>query len=499
MSLIPARSHSSVLAVLTAGILYLFAGGFYVEHGLLNADEGFYAYASYAVMHGRVPYRDFGYTQPPVLPYLQGAIMTFTGFGVRQERWINVCLGALSVALGVALLGRFKFHPLPGWSIILAWCLCKPLVYYDTIGKTYALAGLLLLAAGGCLYLNLSPHLKLFLLSLLGVLAVGCRLTVGPAVLILWIGLVVMHRKQISWLLLLGVPLLTALVILGPFFAADPPNTVFWTWTTHMGQLQPEHGRGSTLLASFGMVPGVTVVVVIGLCVLAFGRESMNTPGAWLLLAGFADWLLSVGFSGVYTDYCIPCMPLVLIGGGLLLCAIYPIERKMTGVCVVSMAVTIAGIIYGDSFARKGYLEAIDRAVGYVKANTKATDSILTSMPEIPLAAGRPISPGFEMGKFSITNDMDDSTAKSRNFVTFNRLLVLIYQQSAPVIVLSNFHTGNFAWSVPSCRTFSPESYLILANLLLQRYDCVYANPYFLVFKIHDPQNHALKIDAHQL
>jgi hypothetical protein len=98
------------------------------------------------------------------------------------------------------------------------------MIYYDTIGKTYALTGLLLLAAGGCLYFDFSPHLKLFLLSVLSVLAIGCRLTATPAIVILWLGLVVLHRKQISWLLLLCVPLLATLVILGPFFAADPPK-----------------------------------------------------------------------------------------------------------------------------------------------------------------------------------------------------------------------------------------------------------------------------------
>jgi hypothetical protein len=126
MSLVPTTRYASILTILAAGVVYLFAGGFYVERGLANSDEGFYAYASYAVMHGKLPYRDFAYTQMPVLPYLQGAIMSFTGFGVRQQRWINACLGALSVALGVAIWRRIKVPPVACWAMILAWCLCKP-------------------------------------------------------------------------------------------------------------------------------------------------------------------------------------------------------------------------------------------------------------------------------------------------------------------------------------------------------------------------------------
>jgi hypothetical protein len=94
---------------------------------------------------------------------------------------------------------------------------------------------------------------------------------------------------------------------------------------------------------------------------------------------------------------------------------------------------------------------------------------------------------------------MDDATAQSRKIITFNQLLRVVDRQSVPVIVLSGFHAGNFAWSIPSLRSFTPEVYLKFSELLLRRYDCVGANQYFLVFKIHDPKNHALKIDAHKL
>jgi hypothetical protein len=180
MPLVPANRAASVLTILAAVVIYLFAGGLYAERGRANADEGYYAYVARAVMHGQVPYRDFAYTQTPVWPYLQGAVMTLTGFGVRQERWINVGLGALAIALGAALWRGANLHPLACWTLILAWCLCNPLVYYDTIGKTYAFSGLLLLAAGGCLLLKSPPWIKLSLLSVLGVLAVGCRLTLAP-------------------------------------------------------------------------------------------------------------------------------------------------------------------------------------------------------------------------------------------------------------------------------------------------------------------------------
>ena len=68
-----------LLAVALVAGLYLGIAGYFVRHGMINFDEGFYAYVAREVMRGRVPYRDFAYTQTPLLPYLEGAAMSVTG------------------------------------------------------------------------------------------------------------------------------------------------------------------------------------------------------------------------------------------------------------------------------------------------------------------------------------------------------------------------------------------------------------------------------------
>lgn len=483
--------HASILTVLAAAVIYLLAAGFYVERGEPSADEGFYAYASYAVMHGKIPYRDFGYTQMPVLPYLQGAIMSVTGFGVRQQRWLNVCLGALSVALGVAMWRKFKLHPLACWALILAWCFCKPLLYYDTIGKTYAMSQLLVVAAGGCLCLGGPPRTKLVLLSLFGVLAVGCRLTAAPSVFVLWCGLVALHRRQLSWPLLLGMPALLTLMILGPIFAADPSNFLFWNSTYHFKSTLPTR-RAAVLWQSLGMAPGVTLLALAGAGIAAWKRETRRTQGACIFLAGIAGWLFSVGSAGFYVEYAIPSFPLVIVGGGLLLGGIrLPAAARAAGGFIVLTA-TAAGLVQGAGFIKKGYLEAVDHTAAYIEKNTKPTDIILTSMPEIALASHRPVFPGLEIGKFSFTDEMDEETARRRNVVTFNRLVSVVDRQSVPIVVLSNFDSWNFSESIPSLKILPADVYSRFYNLLLRRYDCVGANEYFFVFKIHSPENKAI-------
>ena len=42
------------------------------RHRLIDGDEGFYLMASRLVFEHRVPYRDFFFTQTPLLPFVYG-------------------------------------------------------------------------------------------------------------------------------------------------------------------------------------------------------------------------------------------------------------------------------------------------------------------------------------------------------------------------------------------------------------------------------------------
>ncbi|MBC7896442.1 MAG: hypothetical protein H7066_13590, partial [Cytophagaceae bacterium] len=81
-------------------LLYLLSAAFHIYCGAMNADEGFYAIAARPVMEGDLPYRDFGYTQMPLLPYFNGPILARTGYGLFEQRWLNAAWAAL--ALGIA-------------------------------------------------------------------------------------------------------------------------------------------------------------------------------------------------------------------------------------------------------------------------------------------------------------------------------------------------------------------------------------------------------------
>jgi hypothetical protein len=491
----------TLLAAVLAAALYLGIAGHFVRHGMINFDEGFYAYVARDVMRGRLPYRDFAYTQTPLLPYLQGAAMSVTGYGVREQRWINAAVGALALALGLLMWRRQGVRQGHCLVLALVWCLCVPLLYYDTIGKTYAWAQLWLVVAAAAFFWPVRPLGKLALFSVAGVLAVGCRLTVLPAVLGLGVGLVVLEKQRLSWTLLIAVPVLAALSMLGPFFAADPANASFWGlyyhfWYHSQSALPSQHL--DSLWQSIVMVPGIAVLAVVA---LAGAWRNPREPGSWILWAGLAGWVLSAGLPDVYTDYAIPCLPLVIIGsGGLFRPRAYSSRAMTVGFPVVLLAVT-AGRLFiplHDIFL-DGYLDAVDRTGAYVRNHTRPEDLVLTPMPEIALAAHRNVPAGLELGKFGVTVEMDAPTALRRHILTMEHLRELIGSERAPVVVLCRFRNGNFAWSVPSLRHFNGSFRRQLFETLLQHYGCTYLDDHFLVFERRMPGEKYHPIDPAEL
>ncbi len=70
--------------VAIGGSLYLCSAIAFLLYGRLNADEGWYIYASRMVYDGYIPYRDFAFTQMPLLPYVYGDVCQTT---IRCGHW----------------------------------------------------------------------------------------------------------------------------------------------------------------------------------------------------------------------------------------------------------------------------------------------------------------------------------------------------------------------------------------------------------------------------
>jgi branched-subunit amino acid transport protein len=114
--------------------------------GGLNQDEGWYLYAARLVSFGQIPYRDFFFTQGPIMPYIYAAFHgLWSDGGILGARIFTLTLGffailfASATAAVVAKEGERKRAALICF-ILLACNLYH--LYYSAIPKTYALASL---------------------------------------------------------------------------------------------------------------------------------------------------------------------------------------------------------------------------------------------------------------------------------------------------------------------------------------------------------------------
>ena len=114
--------------------------------GALNQDEGWYLYAARLVSEGKTPYRDFFYTQAPVMPVVYAAFTSiWNSFGLLGARILTIVFGALGLAFFCAIAARLVA---PGRRALAALAVFLLLgsnlyhLYYIAIPKTYALASL---------------------------------------------------------------------------------------------------------------------------------------------------------------------------------------------------------------------------------------------------------------------------------------------------------------------------------------------------------------------
>ena len=114
--------------------------------GGLNQDEGWYLYAAQLVGDGRMPYRDFFYTQGPLMPLVYSVFSwIWKAEGLLGARILTCLLGlasAVVAAFTARLVAREGRKGIAG--VVTFMLLGGNLyhVYYTSIPKTYALASL---------------------------------------------------------------------------------------------------------------------------------------------------------------------------------------------------------------------------------------------------------------------------------------------------------------------------------------------------------------------
>ena len=490
------------LALVAAGI-HLISACWHILHGGMNSDEGFYAIAARSVWQGDLPYRDFGYTQMPLLPYINGFLMQFTGFGLFEQRAINGFWGILTLCLAATWLAR-RTNVCWALGLTVLFSLSAPWMYFIHLGKTYGFVGLVAICALW-VFTEWTPRMgKIVMLAFLGTLATGCRLPAAPYFAVLWLAaLIELPEHSGKTMALSGICSLIwpALLVL-PFFVIAPEASLFWTFEFHRTTLP---GRDWHL--PWQVVVPLAPVLWLGFAgssIYAFLRRDFPERREMIVaVATIIALAVSLIPQGVFEEYCIPFLPplamvtaiglwragrvipwlrhpvvpLVLIVANLgasvaIQWPFLPAERRDSW----SMFLPLKAPIYNLTLP-----ENIARARAAVKRNLPPGSPFVG--PNIILAAetGHRVPRNLRLGALSVTADFPPLRAELLGLATLQEVEAYLNDPKVPLLALSKNPYNNYSCSMPSFRNLSPYRSFIWSEFFQRNFQVAYEDDDFLI------------------
>ena len=445
----------------------------------ISPDEGFYAQAARQVSRGQVPYRDFGYTQGPVVPYVNGAVMRLARFGVLPQRFIDAAWALLQLAVLLSLAARLGDREgglVAGAILLLSFIWAENLV----LGNTFSLAGLFLSLAAWSFGAIERPGRRVLATLLFGALAAGCRLSMLPFPFLLATSVVWKERRLAfaAWTALAAAGSLA--LVYGPFFLADAPNTLFWNLTFHLSTALERRGLVPVREALL-VCPAALLVIPLGLAgAMRTRADSSDQAHAlrWLLAASSLTTAINLAVRAPYGGYIAPAVGVLVVSAVLLARRASTHVRAVTLLCLAS---GIAGTALVQAAFSPSSLEDLARAAAFLRARTKPGALVATTVPEVAIDADREVLPGLDMGKFGLTEEMPEDRALRLKMATPASLEKAFRGGQISAIVLSQSRNWNFGWSAPSLKSTSPAALARLRRALDDRWRVAYANDRYLV------------------
>lgn len=437
---------------IAAGLLYLAGAVTYTLVGEVNADEGFYLYTGRIVYEGRVPYRDFFFTQSPLAPYIYGVAQHIVGTGLYAGRATAVAFGLAAFIL--ALCTARHLAGLHAAIIAAALVLCTlPVVYWLSVPKTYPLAGCFL-AAGCCAYTSrVRDPWRYALAALFFALATGVRLSALPALVVLaaaalWFS----GWRALATVVVTGTVVLAAIFL--PFALPAGDQFLFNVLGSHLGSYghrQVIHvilARKAFMVRKYlenypalvALAAAVSVVFAWRYRLGAF-RELLRQPGFGFLAPTLAALVLAqlLPWQSLH-EYQVMNAPVAAAFLGAAVAAwigkiTEPLARCGQVIGIIALTAVLGASRFGYMVdVRDGRLpvEEVKHAADILRRELPPDAVVFTSIPAIALEAGLHVPDEQAMGWFTYYLGLDSERAR--------RLKVL-----NPELVRELLATRNFA------------------------------------------------------
>jgi len=492
-----------IVSLLLAGAIgfWIILTGANLWLGDLNQDEGWYLYAAREVCDGRMPYRDFAFTQGPVLPYIYAAVWPlFSPLGVAGGRLFTALLGL--AAAGVASFLAWKLSgPARGRvAALVTFILIAVNVYHNyftTVVKTYSLCGLLFAGGAAALACAGGRHGRWWAVAsgFLLVLASGVRISAFGAVVAAFIYyLFAAERKIFIWFTVAVIGASCAVFL--PFYAAAPDNFIFDMIKYHSGR--DIGGILKQLVFKGGFVSRVVQGYFVAVMLLAAaalyrgisgrseeGPHATGERGRMAALWGAVAAVTLIHFIAPfpYDDYQVAVFP---VFAALVACHVIKIcaDDRVVSWALVSIFLASVAASFSSPINQEWAIKERDRiwwrtkdrspigklrdAAAIVREVAGTDMRILTQDAYLAVEAGMKVPNGLEMGPFSYYPSMSDEDAERRRLLNRNLLRKMLKSADAPVAAFSGY---GLAISSPGVTELDAAEQRDLRALVMQRYE----------------------------
>ncbi len=454
-------------AALVFGVLG-WIGFYYIFHGELAPHEIFQTLAAREAMHGRIPCRDFAYTNMPLLPYLSGIATAATGYGLTDLRAANLIVAGAGLLIIILALRRRLGAIEAGFTATFVVAASPQWVWIQLSGANYAWASLFLAVAFYAAIVE-QPLLRRAIVFAVAVsLAIQCELGVALLAAVLTSVLLVEIKGTKQRLITLGVAAAVFVVSLIPVVAVAGPEVIFFNFTYQRESALLRHGM---ILAVewWQMSPAVILILITGILGVPALVKRRGISELLLLSAGAVGLVAPMFSQGAYGRYVAPGVPIAAAAGVTALWAtgaarIGPFRYVFWVFPAIALLYPLPRVVEDD------VNDEVTEAAGAIERLSQK-GPVLTPVPLVAVEAGRQVLPGTEQGMFAAMAPEDRALARRLHLTTLADITAAVQRREpAAVVWMRRKGSWNFKLEIPSMRRQQKKLHRRLDKTIRQNY-----------------------------
>lgn len=456
---------------------------FFIRFRKINLDEGWYLWASKLVYEGQLLYRDFTYTQTPLLPYVYGLWQQVAGESLMAGRVLTGLFSLSTAIVGSWIVERrIRQRGIAhnGIGIITHLLLFSTSLFafvYLSYTATYGLATFLILAA---LYfaLDQDSHTSFrgdLLTSALLCLAVATRLSILPALPVLLVFRIWRSSHKLKTILGIGLVLGISAILVGALALASGSQMVYDIFGFHTDRtpsMLRQFWRMVETTKNTGFAYGVPLFLILAGSVWALvgtvrKRHSIlqllqrNDYEIALLLSSLGIFLLHLWPRTTDAYYNTLLFPIWIILAALVVAKIsaanMPPSRSQStawkgwaaalgsGLILINLLLQTVAARQNDllQIPPINQLKTVDDAAQFLARIDKNDNQLLTLNTHLALESGMVVPRGYEMSIFSYRPDWTNEQAAQFQVIN-NQGLIKDLAAGVDAVAVTDFDLERF-------------------------------------------------------